>query len=112
MIPHVVQAPDAIEWDDAAFQAALERVTGEGVIEARGVHLSADQLAQLLAARGQRKLLYADFAGATFSGGAVFSGATVSGDARFAGATFSGDADFGGATFSGYADFGGATVSG
>ena len=60
-------------------------------------HLSADRLAQLLAAApenpehpGQRRLRSADFAGATFGGDADFAGATFGGDARFEEATSAG----------------------
>jgi hypothetical protein len=68
-----VPETDAIEWGEATFQAALERVAAEGVIDARGVRLSSDQLRQLLDAApedpqhpGRRLLREADFFEATF----------------------------------------------
>jgi hypothetical protein len=136
----VVPEADAIEWDEATFDAALKRAA-EGVIEARRVRLSSDQLRQLLAAAPEdpqqpdRRLVreanfldatftsVADFGGATFTGDAHFYGASFSGHAHFYGARFSGDASFygasfgdaadsRGASFSGHADFRGASFSG
>jgi uncharacterized protein YjbI with pentapeptide repeats len=112
------QVPHGIEWDEAAFGAALERAA-EGVIEAPGVRLSSQQLEGLLKAAprnpehpGLSFLKSADFSGATFSGETNFWGATFSGDANFTGATFSGDANFMVATFGGKANFTGATFGG
>jgi uncharacterized protein YjbI with pentapeptide repeats len=123
-----VPGADAIEWDEAAFDAALKRVAADGAIDARGVRLSADQLRRLLDAApedpqrpGRRLLHVADFSGATFSGDADFIGATFGGTAdfgratfggTFGRATFGGTADFSGATFGDYADFSGATFGG
>jgi uncharacterized protein YjbI with pentapeptide repeats len=112
-----VPEANAIEWDDAMFNAALERAA-EGVIDARGVRLSSDQLGRLLDAApkdpqypARRLLRHADFVRATFSGDADFYGASFGGVAGFGGATFSGDADFNGASFKG-ADFDRAIFSG
>jgi uncharacterized protein YjbI with pentapeptide repeats len=113
-----VPEADTIEWDDAAFDAAVERAA-EGAIDARGVRLSSEQVTRLLdevprdPERPDRPLLRrASFRGTTFSGDADFRGATFSGDADFSGTTFSGDAGFHMATFSGEADFSGTTFSG
>jgi hypothetical protein len=113
-----VPEAEAAVWDEATFDAALERAA-EGVIEARGVRLSSDQLRQLLdelprdrGDRDQRLLQEADFSAATFSGRADFRATTFSGPANFRGTTFSGPADFRGTTFSGHAFFAGAAFSG
>jgi uncharacterized protein YjbI with pentapeptide repeats len=133
-------AREAISWDEDALENAVKRAA-EGVIDARGVRLSSDQLKRLLGAASKdrqhpdRTLLReanfdkatfkddadlrhaifggdADFRGANFSGRGDFRGATFSSDAVFGGATFSSDADFRGATFRGRAGFVGAIFSG
>ena len=57
-------------------------------------------------------MAYANFSGATFSGGAAFIEATFTGDAEFSRATFSGGAAFIEAIFTGIAEFDEATFSG
>jgi hypothetical protein len=106
------------QWSDAGFADALKGAA-EGVIVARHVPVTQQQLVDLLTAAPRNPehpdcalLESVDFTGATFSGEAGFGGATFSGNASFGGARFSGDADFDSATFSGYADFTGATFSG
>ena len=125
-----MQQPADIEWDDAAFEAALKRAK-KGIIRAARVRLREDQLRRLLDAApeddecpGRPRLTAADFRGATFYGRASFGRTTFIGnveafggaifrcDADFRGATFSDDADFRGAIFGGRADFGKATFSG
>jgi hypothetical protein len=115
----VVPEADTIEWDDAAFDAALKRVAAEGVIDAPGVLLTSDHLRRLLEEAPKdpehpdRRLVgEANFGGASFSGRAIFSGVTFGGKAIFSRATFGGGANFGGATFGGDVYFVGATFSG
>jgi uncharacterized protein YjbI with pentapeptide repeats len=107
---------------------ALNQVRQTGAIDVRGVQISEQLLAAILAAapRGRNgKALFrgarfdrATFTGAaafsrvTFTSGTVFSGAIFTGGAEFSGATFSGGAVFDAATFSGDARFGGAAISG
>jgi uncharacterized protein YjbI with pentapeptide repeats len=114
--------------DDQDRTAALDRVGEAGAIDARGVEISDQLLAEILAAapraRNGRALFrnarfdqaiftsIAVFDRATFTSGTVFSGATFASEAEFSGATFSGGAVFGGANFSGDARFGGATITG
>jgi uncharacterized protein YjbI with pentapeptide repeats len=108
-----------IEWDDEALEHALTQAA-EGIVQARGVRLSAKQLERLLEAAPRHpedpryaQLKSADFRGAVFTKDADFARATFSGDARFDGATFSGRNLFDGATFSGrFTSFYGATFSG
>jgi uncharacterized protein YjbI with pentapeptide repeats len=124
----VPKAPEAIEWDDDAFEDALGKAS-KGVIDASGRRVSSQQLESLLAAaprgpdRDRPLLTKVDFGRATFGGDAAFDGAIFSGDADFNGATFREDVDFRGttfrkfahfreATFAGEAAFGGVTFSG
>lgn len=108
--------------------AALNQVHETGAIDARGVQISDELLAEILAAAPRArngKALFRNarfdhatftsaalFGGATFTSGTVFSGATFTEGAEFSGATFSGGAVFGGANFLGDARFGGATITG
>jgi uncharacterized protein YjbI with pentapeptide repeats len=111
-------ADEVVEWGDEEFDHALKQAA-EGVVDARGVRLTPQQLDGLLAAAPRdpdnpqhAQFKSADFHGATFSGDARFDGATFSGDARFGRATFSGDTWFDRATFSGDASFRRATFRG
>jgi uncharacterized protein YjbI with pentapeptide repeats len=108
-----------IEWDDAAFDAALEQAAAEGVIEAKGVLLSSERLAALLKAAprdperaGLPVLTSADFTSATFGENVRFSGAKFGGYAGFDGASFRGDAGFEGVIFGEDAGFSGAKFGG
>jgi uncharacterized protein YjbI with pentapeptide repeats len=108
--------------------AALDQVRETGAIDARGVQISDELLAEILAAAPRSRngnALFrnarfdhatftstAVFDRATFTSGTVFSGATFTGGAEFSGTTFSGGAVFGGASFLGDARFGGATITG
>ncbi|MHB1430616.1 MAG: pentapeptide repeat-containing protein [Streptosporangiaceae bacterium] len=96
--------------DDQARRAALEQVTQTGKVDARGVTISPELLADILAATptgddGHLVLISALFARATFTGDASFTRATFEGGAEFSGATFQGAAEFSGATFQGAAEF-------
>jgi uncharacterized protein YjbI with pentapeptide repeats len=124
----VEETPEAIEWSDADFDQALKQAA-EGVIQARGVRLSPEQVDRLLGAvpedsddsgsphiksadfRDATLLGFVDFRTAIFSGVAQFVGARFSGNALFAGARFSGNAQFEKAQFSGDAWFYGARFS-
>jgi uncharacterized protein YjbI with pentapeptide repeats len=118
----VVPEAEATEWDEATFDAALERVAVEGVVDAQNVRLNSDQLRRLLDAAPKepghypapdRHLLHdVDFRSATFSGDASFAQTKLTGGANFGGASFRGSADFPGATFSGDAIFSKACFSG
>jgi Pentapeptide repeats (9 copies) len=121
-------ANEFTDWDDEAFELALEQAR-EGKIDAPNVRLTEQQLQRLLKAapRNPEKPQHAEltsvdlrkttfigdayFAGATFTGAAFFGGATFTRNAAFVGAIFSGDADFSAATFTGHADFRGATFT-
>jgi hypothetical protein len=120
------------------FGAAVTRLRGGDLLNARNATITRERLEALLEALrgddGRPVLPAADFRAATFSSYAVFSevtfsdradfdeatfdgyapfrGATFSRDARFRDVTFSSDARFAGATFSGYAGFDGVTFSG
>jgi uncharacterized protein YjbI with pentapeptide repeats len=114
--------------EDMDRAAALNEVHETGAIDARGVQISDELLAEVLAAAPRArngKALFrharfdhatftsvAVFHGAAFTSGTVFSGATFTGGAEFSGATFSGGAVFGGANFLGDARFGGAAITG
>ena len=108
----------AIEWDGAALDAAARRVKDDGIIEAKGVRLGAEQLTALLKEAPRSKdtdrpiLNRADFSGATFSEEAEFAVVTFSGRVSFYGATFSRDASFNGATFGSDVQFNGARFEG
>jgi uncharacterized protein YjbI with pentapeptide repeats len=100
------QAPDA-------FDAELERISAEGVVDARGVVLSADLLTRVLAAAPHQQdrptFAAARFNRATFQGEAWFGGASFQGIAWFGGASFQREAWFEGATFQRVAWFNGAS---
>jgi uncharacterized protein YjbI with pentapeptide repeats len=99
------------------LDAYLMEVTRTGHVDARGVTLSADRLAEALNALptdddGRRLLRGGSFDNAHFTGDTVFDELRISGDARFQGATFSGDASFTRTTFTGDAGFDEATFTG
>lgn len=90
--------------------AALKVISQTGVVEARGMPITADLLDRIIAAvprgeNGKPLIKECDFGGATFTGDAFFDGATFAGDAWFVGATFSGRALFKGVIFKGGAFF-------
>ena len=97
--------------------AALQLVSEtEGVIDARGVHITRPILEQILdaAPRGDNSepvIKSCQFDKAVFGGGIVFSGATFTGAAWFSEATFSDSAAFDNSKFTGDAGFGGAIFS-
>jgi uncharacterized protein YjbI with pentapeptide repeats len=100
------QAPDA-------FNAELTRISSDGTVDARGVMISAELLAQLLDATprkdGRSAFTAARFDGASFQGEARFEGASFQGVARFDRASFQGDAVFDRANFQERAWFDGAS---
>jgi uncharacterized protein YjbI with pentapeptide repeats len=103
------QAPDA-------FDAELKRIGAEGTVDARGVVISAELFAQLLATAPRRDdqptFTAARFDQATFQSEARFTGVSFQGEAGFDGARFQGDAGFERATFQGEAAFKGASFQG
>jgi uncharacterized protein YjbI with pentapeptide repeats len=90
------QAPDA-------FDAELKRIGAEGTVDARGVDLSVELLARLLAAApvkdGRATFTAARFDRASFRGRAVFDQVTFEGEASFGGAAFHHLAGFHGVRF-------------
>ena len=97
--------------------ATLKQLGETGVIDARGVPITAALLRQILAAAphdadDHPTFMAADFGRATFQAEAGFGGATFRVLAGFGGATFRANARFGEATFRGTAWFGGATFYG
>jgi uncharacterized protein YjbI with pentapeptide repeats len=93
--------------------AELERIGAEGTVDARGVTVTPELLAQLIAAMPREDdhpaVGTARFEQATFEPGCAFDGLVFTGQARFDGATFLGEASFVGAVFGHDADFTGAT---
>jgi uncharacterized protein YjbI with pentapeptide repeats len=113
--------------DQSQVDAALERLSEDGRLDAHGVPITKDLLTCLLAAAprgeaGNPILAHADFGSATFAEAADFGGMTFSGGADFSYAEFKGEAHFSqavishasfdGATFQGRANFGYATFQG
>jgi Pentapeptide repeats (9 copies) len=81
---------------------------GRTSLDARGVSIGAELLAEILAAEPQS----VRFDGAEFTDDADFPSARFVGDASFQGATFVGKAEFAGAVFEGAANFADATFAG
>jgi hypothetical protein len=102
--------------DPAAFEAELKRIAKDGMVDARGVHLSTELLDRVLEAvphQDDRPVLKAaQFKQATFQGGRGFEGTTFLGEADFWGATFQTWIGFKQATFRGDAIFMGARFQG
>jgi Pentapeptide repeats (9 copies) len=101
---------------EAELEGALRIISESGVVDARGVPLSAKLLDRVLAASpradtGKAVLKAARFDRATFTGDAGFGETTFSDDAQFNGATFTGAALFDRATFTGDAQFDRVTFS-
>jgi uncharacterized protein YjbI with pentapeptide repeats len=125
----VAEERGPIEWGDAGFDSALKQAA-EGIIDARGVRLTEEQLDRLLDDLpehpdhpGSRHIKSADFRDATllglanferaiFNGAARFDRAQFTGQAWFDRAQFSEDAQFEAAQFTGQAWFGLAQFSG
>jgi uncharacterized protein YjbI with pentapeptide repeats len=119
-------AEGCLVHDQQHRDAALQRLGKDGHIDARGVRIDADLLAQIFAAapeeNSQPVLQAPQFDRATFtttahfnrteSGEYAYSGPTFKGEAGFRRTTFEGEADFGGATFEGMARFDRATFRG
>ena len=100
--------------DKPDLHAALKRLGVDGCLDARGVPITQELLARLLAAapkddQGHAVLIEARFDQATFEGDADFVFATFENWALFDQATFQGDADFFRAEFQGFAGFDGTT---
>ena len=89
----VEQAPDA-------FDAELKRISAEGSVDARGVVISAELLARLLAVapRTDDRPTFTDawFDQASFQGAARFEEVSFEGAARFGEVSFKGVADLAG----------------
>jgi uncharacterized protein YjbI with pentapeptide repeats len=95
--------------DPPAFEAELKRISEDGNVDARGVHLSTELLQRILEAaphEGNRPILKtALFDKATFQGGMGFDRAIFQGEATFDNATFQGEVRFSKATFQSKARF-------
>jgi Pentapeptide repeats (9 copies) len=116
--------------DDQDVEIAMDRLAENGRLDVRGVTITAELLARLLAAmprdperpgwpllkepRFERATLGdgARFANATFDGKAWFNGATFGNEANFGGVVFRDEASFVDSTFGDNANFGGAFFAG
>jgi uncharacterized protein YjbI with pentapeptide repeats len=103
-----------VRWDEQAFAAVLAGVQADGRIEAEHVHISATQLAHIVAAAStdpafpaRPTLGRANFRHARFEGTASFHDIRFDGDADFTGAQFLGPCDFREAEFRAHATFAG-----
>jgi hypothetical protein len=115
-----MQDPQGIgELDEATFVRALDSVAREGTIDVSGLHVSAEQLRQLLMAApvdperpGRRHLRMALFRQTTITGDAIFAGVTFAEETVFERAVLTGDVSFESALFMKHPDFAGVQIAG